>query len=67
MSSTFRARLGYNWMLVVALLIVAAWALRLILVGPGIGMSLWMTSAGLVLVGVLLVTWYTGRRRRRVP
>ena len=60
----FRSRRGFNWMLVVALVIVVAWGVRLITAGPGIGMSLWMTSAGLVLVGVLLVSWYTGRRRR---
>jgi hypothetical protein len=54
-----------NWMLVVAIAILAAWAIRVIFWGPGIGMSLWMTSAGLVLVGVLLWSWYGSRRRRR--
>ena len=54
----------YNWMLVVAGLVIVAWAAR-VLYAPGIGISLWLTSAALLLVGVLVFSWWTVRRRRR--
>ena len=54
-----------NWMLVVAIAIIGAWAARLLISGPGIGMSLWMTSAGLAVAGFMLLSWYTSRRQRR--
>lgn len=54
----------YNWMLVVAGLIIVAWAARS-LYAPGIGISLWLTSAAMLLVVVLLFSWYTARRRGR--
>ena len=54
-----------NWMLIVAIAIIGAWAARLLISGVGIGMSLWMTSAGLAVAGFLLLSWYTSRRQRR--
>ncbi len=54
-----------NWQLVLALAIIAAWALRFFIAGAGIGMSLWFTSAGLAVAGFLLLSWYTSKRRRR--
>lgn len=54
-----------NWQLVVALAIIAAWAARFIVAGPGIGMSLWFTSAGLLVAFYFLVSWWLSRRRRR--
>lgn len=54
-----------DWMLVLAIVILAAWAIRVAFWGVGIGMSLWLTSAGLVLAAILLWSWYGSRRRRR--
>jgi hypothetical protein len=54
-----------NWQLVLAIVIIAAWAARFLVAGPGIGMSLWVTSAGLAVALFLLLSWYTSKRRRR--
>jgi biopolymer transport protein ExbB/TolQ len=54
-----------NWMLVVAIAIIGVWGARLLISGPGIGMSLFMTSAGLAVAGFMLLSWYTSRRQRR--
>lgn len=54
-----------NWQLVAALVIIGLWASRFLIAGPGIGMSLWMTSAALGVAGFLFLSWYTSKRRRR--
>lgn len=60
-------RMRDQWMLIVAIVIIGAWAARLLIAGAGIGMSLWMTSGGLAVAGFLLLNWYFSRRRRRGP
>lgn len=54
-----------QWMLIAAIVIIGAWAMRYFTAGPGIGMSLWATSAALGLAGFLLLSWYTSIRKRR--
>ena len=54
-----------NWQLVLAIAIIGAWAARFLIAGVGIGMSLWATSAGLVVALFLLLSWYTSKRQRR--
>jgi hypothetical protein len=53
-----------TWQLIVALVIIGAWALRFFTAGPGIGMSLWMTSGALAVAGFLILSWWTSKRRR---